>query len=203
VRIAGWLYHTSGIGDLMTSLYAAGRAEYRSCPNDPSPGVPSLTAVMPQLNLGRLDQVVSIDAANDYLIAQARCRLDGIVTLLRSRGLALAAPSRLADTKTIVGAGAYPHSVSGRKCPLTVGSAVIAGTVAAEWADALTKDGMIRRYAPAKLPPDALILAAALLLSATLEPIKQQPSGQYQRCSGTIAMQPHGHSAAQIPHPLQ
>jgi FAD/FMN-containing dehydrogenase len=134
---------------LVTSLYAAGRPEYRKGPSDPSPGVPSITAVMPRLNLRRLDQVVEVDPSGEWVIAQARCRLDGLALLLARRELALAL-------------GPAPSTGAGGTGGRTAGAAVIAGRVAALWVDVLTTSGEVTRHAQDALPPDALVVAAAL-----------------------------------------
>jgi hypothetical protein len=152
--LAGHWRHTSAVGDLVTSLYAAGRPEYRSGRDDPAPGVPSITAVMDRLALGGLDQVVELRPSEGWVLAQGRCRLDGLRAFLAERGLALAPGVRLADD---------PGRARRRGCG-TVGAGVIGGVVDACWADVLTKDGRLGRHAAA-LPPDALVVAAALRLS--------------------------------------
>jgi hypothetical protein len=116
----------------VTSLYAAGRAEYRSSPEDPSPGVPSITAVRPQLNTNRLDQVVEIDPDHSWVVVQSRCSLAALTAFLSEHGLVLEAGSNQT------------------RVPPTVGAAVIAGTVQAVWVDLLAKDGRITRATPSQ-----------------------------------------------------
>ncbi|MDR1187118.1 MAG: hypothetical protein LBK95_06655 [Bifidobacteriaceae bacterium] len=150
VRLAGHQHHASALGELVTSLYAAGRPEYRDGPDDPAPGVPSITAVMEQLKLKNLDQVVEVRAAEGWAIAQGRCRLDSVLAFLAAQGLALAPGTR------------GPERRSPKPAPLTAGAAVINGKVSAVWVDALAKDGLLTRRDQADLPPDALVVAAAL-----------------------------------------
>jgi hypothetical protein len=140
----------------MTSLWAAGRPEYRNSPEDPAPGVPSITAVMEQLNLKRFDQVIEVNAADGWVAAQGRCRWDSLRTFLAERDLVLAPGS----------SAGQPPDATAEASALTVG-AVIAGRQARPlWVDVLTKDGILTRHEGTDLPPDALIVAAALRLTA-------------------------------------
>ncbi|MDR2567642.1 MAG: hypothetical protein LBC97_16635 [Bifidobacteriaceae bacterium] len=156
MRLTGHWRHTSAVGDLVTSLYAAGRPEYRSGPDDPAPGVPSITAVMPRLAVKGLDQVVQVNRAEGWVLAQGRCRLDGLRSFLAGQGLALAA------VDPAVGA---PGRARGRGCE-TAGAGVIGGVVSAVWADVLTKSGELARHSPDALPPDGFVVAVALRLAS-------------------------------------
>jgi FAD/FMN-containing dehydrogenase len=142
---------------LVASLYAAGRPEYRAGPADPAPGVASVTAVMPRLALKGLDQVVEVNRDERWVLAQGRCGLDGLEVFLARRGLALAsAPAGPLD------AGRRRAERRGRR---TVGAAVIAAAVGVVWADVLTKDGEVTRHGAGALPPDGLVVGAALRLA--------------------------------------
>ncbi|MDR2348822.1 MAG: hypothetical protein LBD90_09490 [Bifidobacteriaceae bacterium] len=154
-RVAGHMHHTAAVGDLVTSLYAAGCAACRAGPDDPAPGVPSIRAVMPKLNLRRLGQVVEIDPDGAWVIAQARCRLSAIALLLADQGLALApGPGPGGPTRDRPARPARPAR--------TAGAAVICGLAEALWVDVLTASGEITRHRQDALPPDALVVAAAL-----------------------------------------
>ncbi|MDR0626041.1 MAG: hypothetical protein LBG11_02065 [Bifidobacteriaceae bacterium] len=175
----------------MTSLYAAGRAEYRVGPDDPSPGVASITAVMDRLNLAHLDQVIALSPADGLVTAQGRCRLSSLQTFLAEQNLALAVPVKVDARKDTEGASAIwggtkrssgisrdgrDHGTAPRMkwarrgedggdgARMTVGAAVIGRTVGAESVDVLTKDGQISRHQPDQLPGDALVIAAELRL---------------------------------------
>jgi hypothetical protein len=163
VRLAGHLHHTAALGQLMTSLYAAGRASYRYGEDDPAPGVPSMTAVMEQLNLKNLDQVVEINPGEHWVMVQGRCRLDRLRDFLAAEGMLL----ETGEARRQAGTG-RPGQSTPKATPrtgkesLTVGAAVITGQVNAIWADLLAKDGKLQRRSQNELPPDALIVAAAL-----------------------------------------
>ncbi|MDR1393517.1 MAG: FAD-dependent oxidoreductase [Bifidobacteriaceae bacterium] len=187
----GRFHHTDGIGRLVDSLYAAGRAEYRDGPDDPAPGVPSITAVIPQLDLRSLDQVVELDEDNHWVVVQGRCRLDRLNLFLAGQNLVLAdrlavgqpvpqTPGPLPESGTGRSGGASPTSQTaqtipsgrtppvpppartGRAKPVTVGAGVIAGTVTAVWVDLLVRSGRLVRRGQTELPPDGLIIAALL-----------------------------------------
>jgi hypothetical protein len=170
VRLAGHLYHTSAIGELVTSLYAAGQAQYRSGVGDPSPGVASITAVVPRLKLKNLDQVVEVNTAENWVMAQGRCRLSALRAYLIAQGLALA-PGRLGGNpdkrpnSSPAQGGEAENGRAGIGAVGTVGAGVIGGEVEAVWVDMLTQSGLVTRHAQAELPPDALIVAAALRLA--------------------------------------
>jgi hypothetical protein len=167
VRLAGHLHHTSAIGDLVASVYAAGRAEYRTGSDDPSPGVPSITAVLPRLKFDRFDQVIEVNQDKGWVMAQGRCRLEALRGLLSSFGLALE-PVRTGPFeghKPNADQSSISRSDERAGGPRTVGAGVIAGEVEAVWVDVLTKDGQLSRCAPGELPADALIVAAGLRLA--------------------------------------
>jgi FAD/FMN-containing dehydrogenase len=189
------------VGDLVTSLYAAGRPEYRAGPADPAPGVASITAVMPRLDLRRLDQVVEVAADNSFVVAQGRCRLAGLAAFLSDRELTLASPPgpnpkagtgavpaaeaatlrasrddltslasaaassvtlELAAAGQVASRGAPAEAEPPAGGPKSVGAAVIAHWVVVLWVDVLTRSGQITRHLAGSLPPDALVVAAAL-----------------------------------------
>ncbi|MDR1152965.1 MAG: FAD-binding protein, partial [Bifidobacteriaceae bacterium] len=86
--VVGFGAHTSAIGELVTSVYAAGSSTVRTGdPNDPSPGVPSIPAVMDQLSIKSLGGVVSIDAEARTALLQGCCPLARAVETLVPRGL--------------------------------------------------------------------------------------------------------------------
>jgi hypothetical protein len=146
--------HRTAVGKLVTSLYAAGRVEFRAGPDDPAPGVPSVTATVPKLDLKGLDQVVEVDPAGRWVVAQGRCRIDALTVFLAGRGL------------TLVASPAGARSPGGQRTrELTVGAAVIAGSTRSDWVDVLTRSGEITRRPPDGLPPDALVVAAELATS--------------------------------------
>jgi hypothetical protein len=145
--LAGHWYHTAAIGDLITSLYAAGREEFRDGPDDPAPGVASITAVVPALDMRRLDQAIEVNQSEQTVLVQGRCRLQPLRVFLETQGLAFA-PPRSAVTEL-----AEPQSV---------GQAVIRRQLAARWVEVLTAQGTITRHAQDQLPPDALVVLVAL-----------------------------------------
>jgi hypothetical protein len=163
-RLVGHLYHTAAVGQLVTSLYGAGRAEYRSGPDDPSPGVPSIRAVLAQLDRRRLDQVVEVDVEGRWVFAQGRCRLVPLVRFLAERDLTLVGGAH--PVRRAIWAGG------------TVGAGVIGQWVVAEAVDCLVRGGWVervwakpgstddRRSEPqggvVDLPGDALVVAAVL-----------------------------------------
>jgi hypothetical protein len=149
VRLAGHFYHTTALGELVASLYEAGRPEYRAGAKDPAPGVASITAVRPQLKVTRLDQVVEVSGAG-LVWVQSRCPMAGLVSFLAGHGLRL------------VGPGGQTPIPAGFDATWTAGRAVIDGLVSAAWVDVLTKDGQITKHPQEALPRDALIVLAAL-----------------------------------------
>jgi FAD/FMN-containing dehydrogenase len=192
VRLAGHWHHTAAIGRLVTSLYAAGRPEYRSGPADPSPGVASITAVLERLRLKGLDQVVEVKAADGWVMAEGRCRLDGLRVFLARRGLALVPGPRPAEAAGGGAGGGSGGWGRGRRGRLTVGAGVIGGQLDAMWVDVLTKSGQLTREAPAELPPDGLVVAAAL----AVRPAPDRAAGDRDARRSPDAASPNGRLGA-------
>jgi hypothetical protein len=151
--VAGHHHHTAAIGDLVNSLYAAGRPEYRGGPTDPSPGVPSLTAVADRLDTRALNRVVTVsgDTPQPTVTVETKCTWRHLAAVLQPKGWQVPDGARLPQNST-------------------VGAAIKQGQVQPTWVDVLTADGSITRHEAVDggtltLPPDALIVAAALPLT--------------------------------------
>jgi len=145
--LGGFHQHTAALGDLLTSLYRAGSAAARSGPDDPSPGITSMRAVMERLDTSGLTNVISVDQDHGHVLCQARC---SVVKL----------------AKVVQDLGWWPHLPPAR-LETTVGAAVLSGSIPADrvcWLEVLTTQGQITRCQPSQLPPDSLVLAVCLSL---------------------------------------
>lgn len=145
--LGGFHQHTSAIGELVSSLYAAGSADLLDGPDDPRPGVPSIRAVMGQLKTKGLNHVVSLDVDQASAICQSKCLVTTLVEVASQMGLV----PQLPELPT--------------NC--TVGAAVLRQQIPPElvnWVDVLTTSGLISRHQVSQLPPDALLLAVSLQL---------------------------------------
>jgi hypothetical protein len=154
--VAGLHHHTVAIGHLVASLYDAGQPSLRHGLDDPGPGVPSITAVIGQLDTSDLNRVVTVttDTQLPTVTVQGKCTWRHLAAVLGPKGWAVAADAACRPTQD----------------QQTVGSAVKLGQVQPVWAEVLTADGRISRHDATQpggwsLPPDALIVAVALPLA--------------------------------------
>ncbi|MCL1898105.1 MAG: hypothetical protein FWG16_04715 [Micrococcales bacterium] len=147
--LGGFHQHTSAVGELVTSLYTAGSAAFRSGPDDPSPGVESMHGVMGRLDTKGLTHVISLDAAQGLAVCQSKCPLARLAKVAQEHSVACDLPT---------GRGS-----------VTVGSAILRGLIPADrvdWVEVLTTSGLISRHEPGAWPSDAFIVAASIHLTS-------------------------------------